>query len=357
MSYAAGAPPVKFDANGKSYYDYGTQTPKPAAVTATPTLGESQLQYAPKPASGGSSLAPAPAGGNGTVDPNAAPSGLKSMPTSAAAATQPGVSQPDRMPIIPPAASPPPPQVVPFQPPVGPPITNIPPGTFGGPGITGGPDPQSLQGVMNYSTQDRPGSPGVVGAGPSGGFTIQGSPGVQAAYQTPTGQSLAQDPSLKAAVDAFNQYQRPTIENQMELAGLGRSNAAGNATSLALGQQLAPFMESAFGREESAINRGSQATENELNRRQALDINQSNANLATIPYLMNMGQDQYGRQLGQINAASQFGGLQQGVEQAGNDAAYQDFLRRQGLAEQGTYAPFGATIPSAFGSNSITSKS
>ncbi len=293
MSYAPGAPPVQFDpTTGQSYY--GT-APKPQKQPLPPVTTQQS---------------------NPATDPTA------------------------RMPVVQTTGTRPAPQVVPFR---DPPMLK---GEYGGPGITGGPDPNAIQTLSDFSQR-----------GPSGGYSIEGSPGVTAAYRTPTGASLAQDPSLKAAVDAFNAYQRPTIENQMQLAGLGRSNATGNATALALGQQLPQFMESAFGREENAVTRGAQATENELNRRQQLDINQSNANLATIPLLQEMGNQDYQRQLGQIGQAENFGSLQRGVEQESNDAAYQDFLRRQGLTEQGTFGPFGQVVPSAFGSRSLTSKS
>lgn len=214
-------------------------------------------------------------------------------------------------------------------------------------GITGGPDMNGL-GALGYYNENSTANPD--------NSPISQSAGVMASNRIADGSSLANDPSLKAAMDAFKQYQLPMLQNQSELAGLGRSNATTNAIGLAQGQALAPLMESAFGRETGAIDRTNQATEAELQRRERGIQRASDANLATIPYLMQTGQNDYNNRLGAINAASQFGSTQRGVDQAQNDAAYNDFLRRQGLSEQATYGPFGQLIPSTFGSRSLTSK-
>ena len=51
----------------------------------------------------------------------------------------------------------------------------------------------------------------------------------------------------------------------------------------------------------------------------------------------------------QIGEASRLGGVERGIDQAVADRITQDFLRRQALAEQGAFVPFGAFAPSAVG--------
>src|SRR5262249_5622858 len=133
------------------------------------------------------------------------------------------------------------PGVVNFRPPIG-----TPPGPFP---QSQGTNPNDVQPLWNYANEqyDQP--------------TLENSPGVRAGYQVASGATLAQDPSIKAAVDAFNQYQLPQIQNQMALAGLGQSNAAGNAVALGLGQQMAPLMQAALAREQESLGRGWQGTE------------------------------------------------------------------------------------------------
>lgn len=255
----------------------------------------------------------------------------------------------------PPAPPPMPPAAPPVQgTPVPPTATPAPPPPptattlASSPLITGGPDTTSLADLQYGNAQTNTAN--------ATDRDIMGTTGVQAAYQTADGHTLQNDPSLQATMDAFNKYQSPLIQNQMALSGLGNSNATANALSLGQSQALAPVMEAALGREQQSLQTGSNAVQSEYGRRMSADQAASQANLATIPYLMQMSQNQTGNEQQQFNDAMQYGGLQQGVQQGQNDAAYQDFLRRQGLAEQATYGPFGQTIPSAFGSVSNTSK-
>lgn len=238
------------------------------------------------------------------------------------------------------------PGVVGFRPPIG---QYGPPNSTGGPGgiagTTGGPDPNSMQAIQNYAKEGSENVP-----------TIQNSPGVTAGYQVASGQTLQNDPSIGAAVRAFNQYQLPQIQNQMAISGLGQSNAAANAVSLGLGQQMAPMMQAALAREQESLGRGAQATEAEINRRQQANQFDTTTQLNAANQFAGLGNQQYQQQLGQIGASDQFGNQQQAVQQNQYDAAYQDYLRRQGLSEQATFGPFGQLVPSAFGSKSLTSK-
>jgi hypothetical protein len=129
----------------------------------------------------------------------------------------------------------------------------------------------------------------------------------------------------------------PTIQNEATLAGLGRSTAPQNAIADAQAQLMLPLFQDTLARGERSDVRREQATEAEINQ------------------LLGLAGTQRGAQSNAINALMQTGGVQRGVQQQGATSAFQDYLRRQGLAEQAQFVPFGATVPSAFGSKVTSS--
>ena len=73
--------------------------------------------------------------------------------------------------------------------------------------------------------------------------------------QQVTGKNLASDPALAAARKNFTQNMMPGIQNQTALMGLGRSNTAQNAMSLARSNAEIPFIQDALSREGQGIDR------------------------------------------------------------------------------------------------------
>jgi hypothetical protein len=146
-----------------------------------------------------------------------------------------------------------------------------------------------------------------------------------------------QSPVIKAAMKSFEGNALPSIQNQMNLSGLGRSTAAGDAIAKAQGQMMTPLLQSELDRQERAAVRTSDATQQQ------------------IQDLLSLSSGEQGRQTGAVNTLMQTGGVQRGVGQSAEDAAYNDFLRRQALSEQGTFLPFGQAMPSALGSHQISS--
>lgn len=133
-----------------------------------------------------------------------------------------------------------------------------------------------------------------------------------------TGANLQASPSFQAANRAFEQSIAPGIVNQATLSGLGRSTAVGQGLGAAKAQYLAPLIEAELGREERGLG-------NEVQTR-----------------------------LAAIQAGLQGGELARGIQQQGYDAQRQDYLRRQALAEQGLFLPFGQLAPSTIGQGSTT---
>ncbi len=173
--------------------------------------------------------------------------------------------------------------------------------------------------------------PNIFGLGDLQNFMAQGpAPDTNYAF-------FDQSPTIKAAMNAFSAQALPTIQNQMNLSGLGRSTAAGNAIAQAQGQMLTPLLQSELDRQERSAVRTSEATQ-----RQIQDL------------LQLTGAEQ-GRQESAVEGLMRTGAVERGIGQSAEDAAYQDFLRRQALSETGTMLPFGQTMPSAFGSRQISS--
>jgi len=143
-----------------------------------------------------------------------------------------------------------------------------------------------------------------------------------------TGANLATSPSLAAARRAFTATIQPRIENTATLAGLGRSTALTNAMAQAEAQYMQPLIEAELAREERGIDRAAQG----------------------------VGQEGAMR-LSAIQAAEGVGGAERAAAQEVNQAAYQDYLRRQALSEQSIYTPFGMLAPTTVGSTSKTSGS
>jgi hypothetical protein len=189
----------------------------------------------------------------------------------------------------------------------------------------------------------------------SGGPTVANSPGVQAGYKQVTGSDLINDPAVAAALKSFSSTVQPGIINQAGLMGLGRSDSANRAVATAQGSMLAPLYENAFARQQQTNQLGYQATEAELARRDAAARNIATATSNQAGQLAGLAGQRYGELTGAIGTGLQAGGQAQTTTQQGLTSAFNDFLRRQGLSEQSTYAPFGSVVGGTVGSKSVSS--
>jgi hypothetical protein len=140
----------------------------------------------------------------------------------------------------------------------------------------------------------------------------------QQAQRRVSGETLRTDPSFAAAQEAYNTAIMPGIENRAAVSGLGRSTALTNADAAARAAYLQPTIENVFGREERALGTERDAV------------------------------------LQAMQAYSQTGGVERGIEQAGYEAERQDELRRQALAETALGTPMGTLVPSTIGQQSTT---
>ena len=147
-----------------------------------------------------------------------------------------------------------------------------------------------------------------------------------AAGRTATGEGIATNPAITAQLENYRQNVLPGVQNQMALAGLGRSSSLGNAMALGEASMLPALYESQLAREQGAL------------------TSQAEMYGQMVPQLTALGAQETGR-LGQaITAAETVGGTQQATEQAKLQAEYQDMLRRQALAEEALYTPFNQLV-------------
>jgi hypothetical protein len=146
-----------------------------------------------------------------------------------------------------------------------------------------------------------------------------------------TGENIATNPAVLAASDAYEKLMRPEVENQMGLSGLGRSSALANALATGKTTHMTTTVENALAREqESYQNQAAQYSTSA-----SLLEDQINADTS--------------RKLSAISAASSMGATQRSLTQAYYDAIYENFIRKQALAEQAVYTPFGATATASIG--------
>lgn len=165
-----------------------------------------------------------------------------------------------------------------------------------------------------------------------------------------TGASLAKDPSIAAAYNAYATQVAPGLKNDYGLMGLGKSTSLGDALARGAASQLYPATQAALQREQAAneaqIGRQTNAAESQIGRETSTALN-------TAGQYAGLGSQDTQRRLAGLNALLTTGGLERqvGTEQANADQ--QDFLRRQGLAEEGTYGILGQ-LPSSFGAQAVT---
>lgn len=146
----------------------------------------------------------------------------------------------------------------------------------------------------------------------------------------PTG-GLETGPTIEAGRRYYQSSIAPGVENRAALSGLGRSTALTNALATTEAQTMLPLLQ-----EEQA----------RRDRLQALEAG------TYLPLLSN----EQARRDALVGQGLQAGQVERGAEQDVYTAAYQDFLRRQGLGEQALFGPMNQ-LPSTFGQRTSTSQS
>lgn len=129
--------------------------------------------------------------------------------------------------------------------------------------------------------------------------------------------------SFEATRRAFEAMTIPQIRQQRTLMGLGDSNAVTNDISRAWAGVLPQLVEGELGREERQIDRS------------------IGSGMAGAQGMAGLSNQEMQRRMGAADRGFGYGTGFRGVAEEGNRAIYEDFLRRQGLAENLLYGPFG----------------
>lgn len=175
---------------------------------------------------------------------------------------------------------------------------------------------------------------------------------------------LGQSPAIQAGLQAFLQNQLPVLQNQAGLAGLGRSPALLDAVNQGLVTAQVPLIQQGLQNRltASGLLQGQQAQDVNTAATLAGIANQEatrGLNAANVAggQLLGLGsnvlfpaaQGQQTQGLQGLQAIGQGGVFQQQTVQGLFDTIEQERLRRQALAEQGSFGTFGGN-PSALAS-------
>jgi hypothetical protein len=168
---------------------------------------------------------------------------------------------------------------------------------------------------------------------------------------------LGQSPDTQAAMNAWNALVRPQVQNQMGLAGLGRSGALGDALSLSETQAVVPFLQQEIAnRQQSAqalpglqMQAAGMLPQTQFQAAGMLPGQQMQA-AGMLPQIQaGAAQALPSLESQQMQAGISTGDYLRNIQQQQLDAPYQDFLRRQALSEN-LLSGGAAIMPSTFGS-------
>jgi hypothetical protein len=195
--------------------------------------------------------------------------------------------------------------------------------------------------------------------------------GQTAARATNQGAYIQNDPALQAAQNAWAQTSKPMIQDQFSMMGLGRSGGAGQALANSWTQNSTPFIQDAIAREGADIDRrmagqfqaanafqnqaglvgGTQSIGDNLDMRKNMGIQNE---IAANEALMGRGDRINQKRMDLMDRGMSYGQQFRDIAQQANDAQYDDYLRRQGLAEQLLMGPMGM-LQSSVGTSTSTS--
>lgn len=161
----------------------------------------------------------------------------------------------------------------------------------------------------------------------------------QIAKEQVTGKNLGSDPAIAEAKNQFSLAMTPMIQNQAALAGLGRSTAMTNALASQQAQTLLPLIQGGLQREERGIDRryadatgrANQLFGMDMSRGQALGqggAQRSSQLMQGGGMRLNLADTMFNRGQTQAGGLAQQGAALRGVRQEGQDAKFNDLMRR-----------------------------
>ena len=172
-----------------------------------------------------------------------------------------------------------------------------------------------------------------------------------------TGGPIGQSPLLQEGVASFVQNSLPLIQNQLAVAGLGRSGSLGPSIATGLSQTLTPLIQQEISNRVGALSVLQQMAQAETSRYLYPREQTVNALQQMSAETMQMATLSFQQQMQAINTALQAGQIQEAKANELAASAQAEFQRLYALAQQSSFGVLGQAVPSMIGSIGKTSQS
>lgn len=171
------------------------------------------------------------------------------------------------------------------------------------------------------------------------------------------GGDVGSSPATKAGMQAWEQYVLPTVQHESVQAGLGRSGPGLKAVASSATQAAVPLIQQEIGNRMSSLTvlQGMAQSQMDRDGRVREDTLASLKNAASE--MRQLADLSYNQQVTAIEEAFRGGKITEDKQQQLNDAAYDEFLRLQDMAQSVTTGLYGSVIPASIGSSSKQTQS
>jgi hypothetical protein len=170
-----------------------------------------------------------------------------------------------------------------------------------------------------------------------------------------TGGPIGSSPATSAGMEAWRQSVLPAVEQDMVQAGLGRSGDLLKAVGSSASQAAFPLIQQEISNRMQAVPMYGQLEE-AYKQRQLIPRQMTLAALqAQGMGMADVGKANFDQEQAAIQTALQAGQISRDIAQQRSDAAYDDFIRLQKLAEQATFGPT-QLLSSTIGSHTSTER-
>lgn len=166
------------------------------------------------------------------------------------------------------------------------------------------------------------------------------------------GGPIGSSPATIAGMEAWEEAVLPTVQNEAVQMGLGRSGPALEAMSDSATQAYVPLVQQEINNRANAVNQLQAMGEAETTRELVPRTETQEALKFGATESRQLADLTFNQQLMAIEEAFRAGEITESKQQELFDAAYDEFLRLQALAESATLGPLGIMIPSAIGTQS-----
>lgn len=164
-----------------------------------------------------------------------------------------------------------------------------------------------------------------------------------------TGGPLGMSPATTQGMKAWEQSVLPTVQNQNVLAGLGNSGAYTDAAARSATEASVPLIQTEIQNRVAMIPMLQEIARDETARFTKPRDDTVKALTTMVGEMRMLGDSMFKQKLQAIQTQFAMGQVTRDIAQQQADAAYNDYLRLQALAESASFGVFGTMAPSAMG--------